>query len=261
MFYRLSSFQARVLCGTVGQVEGFPNYERVSEGHCLSATASLEFGICLSENDVLVRFILSVPEELGDELQSRISEFDGRTQFLTLDHLVAWSQEIQDGLYVPRPSNMFRGGCTPASVCLPKCLYCGSLVNRDSCCQFSRHQNALDSYTGAKGVITLCSSVSKSVRQTTSSAFQVPRSEATETAVKNPLTAASMQQKRGLKVKPVPLVQEEVTETVIFRLGAPQIVETLTSHPHETVGRRVLGMSDIRSTLLFSFYALPDIRG
>ena len=30
-------YQARVLCGTVGQVEGFPNYERVSEGHCLSA--------------------------------------------------------------------------------------------------------------------------------------------------------------------------------------------------------------------------------
>ena len=66
-------------------------------------------GICLSENDVLVRFILSVPEELGDELRSCISAFDGRTQFLMLDHLVAWSQEIQDGVYVPRPSKMFRG--------------------------------------------------------------------------------------------------------------------------------------------------------
>ena len=28
-------------------------------------------GTCLSNNDVLVRFILSLPEELGEELQSR----------------------------------------------------------------------------------------------------------------------------------------------------------------------------------------------
>ena len=49
-------------------------------------------GVCLSENDVLARFILSIPEELGEELQSRISAFDGRTEILTMDHLVAWSQ-------------------------------------------------------------------------------------------------------------------------------------------------------------------------
>ena len=128
-------------------------------------------GICLSENDVLVRFILSVPEELSEELQSRISTFDGRIHFLTLDHLVAWSQEIQDGVYVPRPIKLFRGVSKPTPVGLPKCLYCGSYVNRDSCCQYSRHQNALDHYTGAKGVTALCSSVSMSVKQTASSAF------------------------------------------------------------------------------------------
>ena len=55
-------------------------------------------GICLSENDVLARFILSVPQELGEELQSWISAFDGRTEFLTLDHPVGWSQEIQEGI-------------------------------------------------------------------------------------------------------------------------------------------------------------------
>ena len=65
-------------------------------------------GICLSENDVLARFILSVPEELGEELQSCISAFDGRTDFLTLNHLVAWSQEIQEGVYVPS-CKPFRG--------------------------------------------------------------------------------------------------------------------------------------------------------
>ena len=51
-------------------------------------------GTCLSNNDVLVRFILSVPEELGEELQSRFNAFDGRIHFLTLDHLIAWSQDI-----------------------------------------------------------------------------------------------------------------------------------------------------------------------
>ena len=66
-------------------------------------------GTCLSKNDVLVRFILSVLEELGDELQSRINAFDGGIQFLALDHLVAWSQKIQDGVYVPRPVKLFRG--------------------------------------------------------------------------------------------------------------------------------------------------------
>ena len=86
-------------------------------------TSSLysKFGVLasVSENDVLVRFILSVPEELGEELQSRISAFDGRTQFLTMDHLVAWSQEIQDGVYVLRLSKQFRGDCSRPSACLP----------------------------------------------------------------------------------------------------------------------------------------------
>ena len=122
-------------------------------------------GISLSENGVLVRFILSVPEELGEELPSPINAFDGRIQLLTLDHHIAWPQEIQDGFYVPRPIKLFRGGSTSAPVGLPKYLYCGSHVNRDSCCQYSRHQSALDCYTGAKGVTALCSSVSKSVRQ------------------------------------------------------------------------------------------------
>ena len=101
--------------------------------------------------------------------------------------------------------------------------------------------NALDRYTGAKGVTALCSSVSRSVRQTTTSAFTVPRSKATEAVVESPLTVAPMQQKRGSKVEPAPQVDEEVAETVIFRLGPSQIVETPTSHPRETVGRRVLG--------------------
>ena len=57
----------------------------------------------------------------------------------------------------------------------------------------------------------------------------------------SPLTVASMQQKRGLKVEPAPQVEEELAETVIFRLGPSQFVETPTSHPRETVGRRVLG--------------------
>ena len=123
---------------TLGQSMSVVEYGRVYK-QLVQQVWSL--GICLSENDVLVRFILSVPEAIGEELQSRISAFDGRTQFLTLDHLVAWSQEIQDGVYVPKPNKMFRGGCTPASVCLPKCLNCGSHVNRGTCCQFSRHQS------------------------------------------------------------------------------------------------------------------------
>ena len=183
-------------------------------------------GTCLSENDVLVRFILSVPGKLGKELQSRISAFDGRTQFLTLDHLVAWSQEIQDGVYVPRPNKLFRGGCAPASVGLPKCLYCGSHVNRDSCCK-----SALDRFTGAKGVTAMCRCVSKSVRQTVSFAFRVPRSIATEAAIVSPLIVASMQQKRGSEVKGAPQKEEEAASTVIFRLGPPQIVETPNSLP------------------------------
>ena len=79
-------------------------------------------GICLSENDALACFILSVPEELGEELQSRISAFDDRTQFLMLDHLLARSQEIQGRVNVPRTNKLFRGGCTPASLGLPECL-------------------------------------------------------------------------------------------------------------------------------------------
>ena len=122
-------------------------------------------------------------------------------------------------------------------------MYCGSLVNRDSCCQFSRHQNALDRHTGAKGVTTLCSSVSKSVRQTASSAFRVPKykSQATEVAIVIPLTVASMQQKRGSEVRDVPQEEEEAASTVLLRLGPSQVVETPSSQPGETVGRRALG--------------------
>ena len=171
-------------------------------------------GICLSENDVLVRFILSVPEKLGDELQSRINAFDGRIQFLTLDHLVAWSQEIKDGLYVPRPVKLFRGGSTSAPVGLPKCLCCGSFVNRDSCCQKSRHQSALDRYTGAKGVTALCSSVSKSVRQTASSAFRTPKSKTTEAGVVSPLTVETefCHQMHGNEIEFLHLVPQVVIE-------------------------------------------------
>ena len=107
-------------------------------------------GICLSDNDVLVRFILLVPEELSEELQSRISACHGRNQFLTLDHLIAWSQEIQDDFFVPRPTKLL-----DLPLCLHKCIYCGSLVNRDSRRQYSRHQNALERYAGAKGVTAL----------------------------------------------------------------------------------------------------------
>ena len=80
--------------------------------------------------------------------------------------------------------------------------------------------------------------MSRSVRQTTSSTFTVQRSKATEAAVVSPLTMASMPQKPGLKVESAPQVEEEVAETVIFRLGPCQIVETPNSHG--TVGRRVL---------------------
>ena len=81
---------------------------------------------------------------------------------------------------------------------VPNCVNCGSMVNRDSCCVHSRHQNALDSHTGAKGVSALCNSVVKSVRQTASSAirFSKSRSQSQQAAVLSPLTVASMQQKR-----------------------------------------------------------------
>ena len=175
----------------LGKSVSIVEYGRIYK-HLVQQVWSLR--ICLSENDVSAHFILSVPEELGEEFQSRISAFDGRTEFLTLDHLVGWSQEIQDGVYIPRPSKPFRGGCLPASASLPKCLYCGSHVNRVSCCQYSRHQNALDRYTGAIGVTSLCNVVSKSVKeQTMSSAVTRQRSRVTEALVRGPLIVARVQ--------------------------------------------------------------------
>ena len=68
-----------------------------------------KFGVLVyaCPKNVLVRFILSVPEELSDELQSCIRGFDDRYQFLTLDHLIHWLQEIQDEVYVPRLTKLF----------------------------------------------------------------------------------------------------------------------------------------------------------
>ena len=83
---------------------------------------------------------------------------------MTLDHLIALSKEILDEVYVPLPSIFFRGGATSVSVVIPKCVYCGSLTNRDRCCALSK-QCDLDYHAGAKGVSALRNSVAKTASQ------------------------------------------------------------------------------------------------
>ena len=83
----------------------------------------------MPENDVLVRFILSVPEELGKKLRSCISGFVGQCQFVTLDYLIAWSQEMLEEVHVPTPTKLSKGVPTFACVGVSFCVYCGSMVN------------------------------------------------------------------------------------------------------------------------------------
>ena len=90
-------------------------------------------------------------------------------------------------------------------------------------------------------VLQLCAAVLVSVRQTASSAFRVPKSRTTEAGVISPLTLASMQQKRGSKIIDEPRGDEEAASTVLLCLECPLVVETPSSSPGETVGRRVLG--------------------
>ena len=46
-----------------------------------------ELGICLSDNDVLVKYSFFLHEELGEEPQSRVDEYAGMSRLVTLSHL------------------------------------------------------------------------------------------------------------------------------------------------------------------------------